>query len=56
MSDAANALQKAIYETLADDAALTALVGTAGIFDRRLTGKPMPYTCHRRYLDERLRA
>jgi hypothetical protein len=43
MSDSANALQKAIYETLAEDAALTALIGAAGIFDRRLTGKPMPY-------------
>jgi hypothetical protein len=43
MSDAANALQKAIYETLSGDAALTALIGSAGIFDRRMTGKPMPY-------------
>jgi hypothetical protein len=43
MSDSANALQKAVYETLAGDAALVALIGAAGIFDRRLTGKPMPY-------------
>jgi hypothetical protein len=43
MSDAANALQKAIYETLAGDEALAALIGAAGIFDRRMTGKPMPY-------------
>src|SRR3569833_634459 len=43
MSDSANALQKAVYETLAGDAELGALIGAAGIFDRRLTGKPMPY-------------
>lgn len=43
MPGAANALQKAIHDVLAADAALVALIGAAGIFDRRMTGKPMPY-------------
>jgi len=43
MSDSQNALQKALYAVLAGDAALTGLVGEEGIFDRRMTGKPMPY-------------
>jgi hypothetical protein len=43
MSDAANALQQAMYATLAGDAALAALIGANGIFDHRATGRPMPY-------------
>ena len=43
MADAANALQKAIYTTLTGDAALTGIIGAAGIFDRRMIGKTMPY-------------
>ncbi len=43
MADAANALQKAIYTVLAGDTALTGIIGAAGIFDRRMTGRPMPY-------------
>lgn len=43
MAEAANALQKAIYEMLTADAGLGALIGAAGVFDRRMTGKPMPY-------------
>jgi hypothetical protein len=43
MADAANALQKAIYTVLIGDAVLTGIIGPAGIFDRRMTGRPMPY-------------
>lgn len=43
MAHAANALQKAIYQTLAGDAALAAMIGTNGVFDHRIAGKQMPY-------------
>lgn len=43
MAGSANALQTAIYARLAGDSALTALIGTSSVFDRRVTGKPMPY-------------
>ena len=43
MSDAANALQKAIYDTLKADATLVSTIGPNGIFDHGVTGKPMPY-------------
>jgi hypothetical protein len=43
MPNAANALQKAIYETLAADPELVSLLGDNGVFDHRVTGKPMPY-------------
>jgi hypothetical protein len=43
MSNAVNALQKAIYDTLSGDATLTATIGANGMFDHRMTGKPMPY-------------
>lgn len=43
MADSQNALQKAIYEHLSADAELMGLLGSAGIFDRRLTERAMPY-------------
>lgn len=43
MADSANALQKAIHDALVDDSALAALLGVGGVFDRRMTGRPMPY-------------
>lgn len=43
MSDAANALQQAIFAKLAADPALTGLIGAGAIFDHRLIGRPMPY-------------
>ena len=39
---AASALQKAIFERLSSDAALTALVGPGGITDRRLSQPAAP--------------
>ena len=43
MAHAANALQKAIYQTLAGDIELQGLVGEDGVFDHRVSGKAMPY-------------
>jgi len=43
MAHAANALQKAIYQTLAGDAPLATMIGDNGVFDHRVIGKPMPY-------------
>lgn len=43
MAGSANALQAAIYARLTADAALTAMIGNGSVFDRRLSGKPMPY-------------
>jgi hypothetical protein len=43
MSGSANALQAAIHARLTDDAVLTAMIGAGSVFDRRMTGKPMPY-------------
>jgi hypothetical protein len=43
MSGSANAVQRAIWERLAGDPALTALLGADGVIDRRVTGKAMPY-------------
>jgi hypothetical protein len=43
MAGSANALQAAIHARLSDDATLTAVIGAGAVFDRRMTGKPMPY-------------
>lgn len=43
MAGSANALQAAIHARLSGDAALTAMIGSGSVFDRRVTGKPMPY-------------
>lgn len=43
MTSAANALQAAIHARLSGDAALTAMIGEGSVFDRRMTGKAMPY-------------
>ena len=43
MAGSANALQAAIYQRLTSDATLTGLIGAGSVFDRRATGKPMPY-------------
>lgn len=43
MAGSANALQAAIHARLTDDATLTAMIGAGSVFDRRVTGKPMPY-------------
>ena len=39
----ANALQAAIFSRLTGDATLTGMIGVDAVFDRRLTGKAMPY-------------
>lgn len=43
MAGSANALQAAIYARLTADAAMTAMIGAGSVFDRRMSGKPMPY-------------
>jgi hypothetical protein len=43
MAGSANALQAAIYTRLTTDAALNAMIGEGSVFDRRVSGKPMPY-------------
>ena len=43
MAGSANALQTAIHARLAGDATLTAMIGADSIFDRRVSGKAMPY-------------
>lgn len=43
MAGSANALQAAIHARLASDAALTAMIGADSVFDRRVSGKAMPY-------------
>lgn len=43
MAGSANALQAAIHGRLAGDATLTAMIGTDAVFDRRVSGKAMPY-------------
>ena len=43
MASSTNALQAAIFSRLTGDATLTGLIGAGAIFDRRLTGKAMPY-------------
>jgi hypothetical protein len=43
MAYAANALQKALYQTLATDAELQAMLGDHGVFDHRASGRAMPY-------------
>lgn len=43
MAGSANALQAAIHARLAGDATLTGMIGAGSVFDRRMTGKPMPY-------------
>lgn len=43
MAGSANALQAAIHARLAEDATLTAMIGADSVFDRRVSGKPMPY-------------
>ena len=43
MAGSANALQAAIHARLTADAALTAMIGSGSVFDRRISGKPMPY-------------
>lgn len=40
---AVNELLQAVHALLSGDAALTALIGTAGIHDRRLSKAPLPY-------------
>ena len=43
MASSANALQAAIHARLTEDATLMAMIGADSVFDRRITGKPMPY-------------
>lgn len=43
MPDSSNALQAAIHARLTGDATLVAMIGIGSVFDRRMTGKPMPY-------------
>lgn len=43
MASSANALQAAIYARLSGDATLVAMIGSGSVFDRKMTGKPMPY-------------
>ena len=43
MAGAANAVQAAIHARLSDDATLTAMIGAGSVFDRRVTGRAMPY-------------
>jgi hypothetical protein len=43
MASSANALQAAIHTRLTGDATLVGMIGTGSVFDRRVTGKPMPY-------------
>ena len=43
MAGSANALQAAIHARLTEDATLMAMIGVGSVFDRRVTGKPMPY-------------
>jgi hypothetical protein len=43
MAGSANALQAAIHARLSGDATLTAMIGAGSVFDRRVTGRPMPY-------------
>jgi len=43
MAGSANALQAAIHAQLAGDATLLAMIGADSVFDRRVSGKVMPY-------------
>ncbi|MDB5555188.1 MAG: hypothetical protein JWL86_5172 [Rhizobium sp.] len=43
MASSTNALQAAIFSRLTGDATLTGMIGANAVFDRRLTGKAMPY-------------
>jgi hypothetical protein len=43
MASSANALQAAIHARLTGDAILTAMIGSGSVFDRRVSGRPMPY-------------
>jgi hypothetical protein len=43
MASSANALQAAIFSRLMGDATLTGMIGPGAVFDRRLTGRAMPY-------------
>jgi hypothetical protein len=43
MAGSANALQAAIHARLAGDATLTAMIGAGSVFDRRVSGRAMPY-------------
>ena len=43
MASSANALQAAIHDRLSGDATLTSMIGGNAVFDRRVTGRPMPY-------------
>lgn len=43
MAGSANAVQAAIHARLSDDATLTAMIGAGSVFDRRVTGRAMPY-------------
>jgi hypothetical protein len=40
---AAGALQRAVFEALSADAALTALIGQGRVFDRQLAGQRLPH-------------
>src|SRR5690349_18682163 len=43
MASSANALQAAIFARLTSDVTLTGMIGVDAVFDRRETGRPMPY-------------
>lgn len=43
MAGSANAVQAAIHARLSGDTVLTGLIGAGAVFDRRVTGRPMPY-------------
>lgn len=43
MASSANALQAAIFSRLTGDATLIGMIGADAVFDRRLTGRAMPY-------------
>lgn len=43
MASPANDLQAAIFSRLTDDPTLVGMIGPDAVFDRRMTGKTMPY-------------
>ncbi|UVC10349.1 DUF3168 domain-containing protein [Rhizobium sp. TH2] len=43
MAGSANALQAAIFSRLTGDTTLTGMIGAGAVFDRRITGRAMPY-------------
>jgi len=54
MADVINALQKSVYQALIGNVALMEMIGIAGIFDRRILGRPMPYLVFARIEDREI--